>query len=509
MSMSGTPTEFLKLGILEPTDTLNTLVDLNGQWRKVDTGVKDVNTKADTNASNISSLNTQVHDNTENITNILDTNVNQQDDIDLLKTKVQTLETHDGDYETRITNNTNGVQENSELINDLEEDVSGIHLSIGTVPEGKTVEGQISGIDTRVTALENSGSVEALETRVGKVEDSLGTVPSGSTVQGQINDIVSDVGSVPSGSTLQGQINDIVSDVGSVPSGSTLQGQIDSIDSQLTGTLSGDDVPFRFSIDGEGNYGYLKADDSFVPFRSGSTLTPYPNNLTLTDLYYNTIVITNKPYATLKNSSGTHYFYDITNNSVVENNRELRNGSRFISASGGGFTDLINNTNYYYAQNKIVVINGSDVNELTFNGSTTITRKHNGNTQTLTTSDSSSVSQIFNIETNQDGSSITLFFSPSSTTTHSYTIKGLSSTSASINNETTSSSSTVVGETFYNPSYYLKNRPVCMAMKDSNTYGDLFRIDASNKRSNCSFYVVDVTPSQHFYVLCRDGYLVV
>ena len=489
MSMSGTPTEFLKLGILEPTDTLNTLVDLNGQWRKVDTGVKDVNTKADTNASNISSLNTQVHDNTENITNILDTNVNQQDDIDLLKTKVQTLETHDGDYETRITNNTNGVQENSELINDLEEDVSGIHLSIGTVPEGKTVEGQISGIDTRVTALENSGTVEALETRVGKVEDSLGSVPSGSTVQGQIDGIVSNVGSVPSGSTLQGQIN--------------------NIDSQLTGTLSGDDVPFRFSIDGEGNYGYLKADDSFVPFRSGEsgiTLTPYPNGLTLNSSATNPIVIL-KPYARLKNSSGTNYFYDITNNSLVETVGG-NNGSRFKELADG-VVDLVTNTTYSYTQNKMIVINGSDVNELTINGSTTITRKHNGNTQTLTTSSSSSVSQIYDIMTNSDGSSITLSFSPSTSSEHTYTITGLTSTSASISNESTISYSEVYAKSFYYNSYSLYNKPVCVGKENSNIYGTGFStIDVSNKTCNCPFYVMDVTPSQHSYVLFPDGYLV-
>lgn len=487
MSMSGTPTEFLNLGILEPTDTLNTLVDLNGQWRKVDTGVKDVNTKADTNASNISSLNTQVHDNTENITNILDTNVNQQDDIDLLKTKVQTLETHDGDYETRITNNTNGVQENSELINDLEEDVSGIHLSIGAVPEGKTVEGQISGIDTRVTALENSGTVEALETRVGKVEDSLGTVPSGSTVQGQIDGIVSDVGSVPSGSTLQGQIN--------------------SIDSQLTGTLSGNDVPFRFSIDGEGNYGYLKADDSFVPFRSGITLTPYPNNLTLASTGYNGIIIT-KPYALLKNSSDTEYLYDITNNSLVETTRGNQ-GSRFMREPGVGVKDLITNTTYSYTENTMVVINGSHVNELTINGSTTITRKHNGNTQTLTTSSSSSVLQIYNFSTNSDGSSITLVFSPSSSTKHVYTINGLTSTSASISNEFTGSDSYVSGEgKFYKWYPIIGNRAVCMGMKNTSEYNDLSEIYTSSKSCDNYFYVVDVTPSQHFYVLFPDGYLV-
>ena len=30
-----------------------------------------------------------------------------------------------------------------------------------------------------------------------------------------------------------------------------------------------DDLKFRFATDGEGNYGFLKADDSFAPFKSG------------------------------------------------------------------------------------------------------------------------------------------------------------------------------------------------------------------------------------------------
>ena len=29
-----------------------------------------------------------------------------------------------------------------------------------------------------------------------------------------------------------------------------------------------DNLKFRFSTDGEGNYGYLKGDDTFVPFKS-------------------------------------------------------------------------------------------------------------------------------------------------------------------------------------------------------------------------------------------------
>lgn len=227
MSQTGTPTEFLQLGITEPDDTLNVLVDLNGQWQKIDTGVKNVDTKANTNASGISALNTAVQDNTENITNILETNVNQQNSIDTLQSKVATLEQDDTDYGTRITAVEAGVQENSELINDLEVDLSGVKTSVGTVPEGSNLQGEVNGLDTRVTALENSGSVAAVEARVTTLETEVGTVPSGETVQGQIT-------------TLNGQVN------------------------------SGN-IPFRFSVDGGGNYGYLKADDSFVPFSSGSS----------------------------------------------------------------------------------------------------------------------------------------------------------------------------------------------------------------------------------------------
>jgi len=211
MSQTGTPTEFLKLGITEPDDTLNVLVDLNGQWQKIDTGVKNVDTKANTNASGISALNTAVQDNTENITNILETNVNQQTSIDTLQSKVATLEEDDTSYGTRITAVEAGVQENSELINDLEVDLSGVKTSVGTVPSGSTLQGQVNGLDTKVTTLETE----------------VGTVPAGETVQGQIT-------------TLNGQVN------------------------------SGN-IPFRFSVDGEGNYGYLKADDSFVPFKSGDS----------------------------------------------------------------------------------------------------------------------------------------------------------------------------------------------------------------------------------------------
>lgn len=269
MSQTGTPTEFLKLGITEPDDTLNVLVDLNGQWQKIDTGVKNVDTKANTNASGISALNTAVQDNTENITNILETNVNQQTSIDTLQSKVATLEQDDTSYGSRITAVEAGVQENSELINDLKVDLSGVKTSVGTVPEGSNLQGEVNGLDTRVTALENSGSVAAVEARVTTLETEVGTVPAGETVQGQIT-------------TLNGQVN------------------------------SGN-IPFRFSVDGEGNYGYLKADDSFVPFKSGDSYWQVLDTTLYEPNWFYSYII---PYRNWKISDDTNYgkLHDFINN---------------------------------------------------------------------------------------------------------------------------------------------------------------------------------------------------
>ena len=45
----------------------------------------------------------------------------------------------------------------------------------------------------------------------------------------------------------------------------TVQEGIDELGNNLTAS---DNLKFRFSTDGEGNYGYLGADDSFIPFKS-------------------------------------------------------------------------------------------------------------------------------------------------------------------------------------------------------------------------------------------------
>lgn len=54
---------------------------------------------------------------------------------------------------------------------------------------------------------------------------------------------------------------------------STVQAEIDglneSVSKQNKNLVADDGTKFRFATDGEGNYGYLKADDSFVPFKGG------------------------------------------------------------------------------------------------------------------------------------------------------------------------------------------------------------------------------------------------
>ena len=51
---------------------------------------------------------------------------------------------------------------------------------------------------------------------------------------------------------------------------SNLTAKYNELNSNLTAT---DNTKFRFATDGEGNYGYLKADDSFIPFSSDRNWT--------------------------------------------------------------------------------------------------------------------------------------------------------------------------------------------------------------------------------------------
>jgi len=58
-----------------------------------------------------------------------------------------------------------------------------------------------------------------------------------------------------------------------------IEADTSSIEAQLTAE---DNLKFRFATDGDGNYGYRGADDSFVPFKSGAELVgTYSSNTTV------------------------------------------------------------------------------------------------------------------------------------------------------------------------------------------------------------------------------------
>ena len=103
-----------------------------------------------------------------------------------------------------------------------------------------------------------------------------------------------------------------------------VENDVVELNSNLT---TSDDTKFRFATDGEGNYGYLKADDSFVPFKNklvtfnmsftGGNQTNtydvrsiYPDykNLTKDDFY---LQLLNYNYVYYSGSSGTTYHYHV------------------------------------------------------------------------------------------------------------------------------------------------------------------------------------------------------
>ena len=70
--------------------------------------------------------------------------------------------------------------------------------------------------------------------------------------------------------------------------GNTVQDAIDNVNKNLT---SSDNLKFRFATDGEGKYGYLAADDSFIPFKSGVDLVnSVRKSLTWTNVFSSAII---------------------------------------------------------------------------------------------------------------------------------------------------------------------------------------------------------------------------
>lgn len=113
--------------------------------------------------------------------------------------------------------------------------------------------------------------------------------------------------------------------------GERLDNVVNEINENLT---TSDNLKFRFATDGEGNYGYLKADDSFVPFKSGAK---YIGVFSSTFVSWNSETIDISSYANYNN---------LTIDDII---LELVAISRSSAGSGSGdyspFTYSYNSTN--------------------------------------------------------------------------------------------------------------------------------------------------------------------
>lgn len=113
-------------------------------------------------------------------------------------------------------------------------------------------------------------------------------------------------------------------------------------------------MKFRFTTDGEGNYGYLGADDSFVPFLSDMTITVGLNG-TNPNIRVNTPFIyeNNKKYKKLKIIYSGYMNCEVKGDSTILYTREdgsyvsgittvhdISNCSKItVSGSNSGYTD--------------------------------------------------------------------------------------------------------------------------------------------------------------------------
>ena len=101
-----------------------------------------------------------------------------------------------------------------------------------------------------------------------------------------------------------------------------------------------DNLKFQFATDGEGNYGYLGADDSFIPFKKGGAFESY-----LPSLYKAEYVLASSK-TTFTNKLG------VTSSS---------NGSRkaIANISGTGFTKISGGYDYAYHNVTFIKEDGS------------------------------------------------------------------------------------------------------------------------------------------------------
>lgn len=97
------------------------------------------------------------------------------------------------------------------------------------------------------------------------------------------------------GTTVQNKLNKYENAIGSVTgktdslevSDSNVLATAKAVNTLNSSLTANDNLKFQFATDGEGNYGYLGADDSFIPFKKSATLViPYIKSNLYSSLTY-------------------------------------------------------------------------------------------------------------------------------------------------------------------------------------------------------------------------------
>ena len=128
-----------------------------------------------------------------------------------------------------------------------------------------------------------------------------------------------------------------------------LQGEVDDINGQLTATYDGDDIPFKFGIDENGDYGYYKAGaDTVTPFKSKHTETVTPVIRDMIDL-------------------GVYHKVRYVDLSAVPNINSATQTISAVYTSGNGL-DLGINNNVRYIKTSGLMVTPTGTKNITSNG---------------------------------------------------------------------------------------------------------------------------------------------
>ena len=199
-----------------------------------------------------------------------------------------------------------------------------------------------------VASLEHTGTVRPDGTTITIDENGVISVISSGGVTAESTSFDNSETVIVKSDNVQGAIVDLDT---AVDENKTL---IDTIVADLTAS---DNTKFRFATDGEGNYGFLKADDSFVPFKKGG-------NVTIDGVPFEGDVLNLVSETTIENISVSTLPYNFYQGSAVVLNNEIHilgsnkdtSYTKHYKWSGSAWTE-VSTLPYNFYQGSAVVYN--------------------------------------------------------------------------------------------------------------------------------------------------------